>query len=68
MKNYSTSEVAEILGKSRQYVWIQIISKNLLAEKIGNYYSISEANLYDFINSHNNQLINDNNLEAKKES
>jgi hypothetical protein len=68
MKNYSTSEVAEILGKSRQYVWIQIISKNLLAEKIGNYYSISEANLYDFIDSHNNQLINDNNLEAKKES
>ena len=57
MKNYSTTEVATILGKSRQFIWLQIISNNLKAEKVGNYYSIKESDLNDFIENFNNGSI-----------
>ena len=67
MKNHSTSEVATILGKSRQYVWLQIISKNLIAEKVGNYYVIKDDNLQLFLNNFNDG-ISDYTNERSKES
>ena len=57
MKKYSVTEIAKILGKSRQYVWLQIISKNLKAEKVGNYYSIKESDFKKFFQ-------NDKRMEA----
>ena len=66
MKNYSTTEVATILGKSRQYVWLQIISNNLKAEKVGNYYAISEEDFQLFLNNFNDGISNYNNDRSKE--
>lgn len=45
MKFYSLTETAQILGKSRQWVWILIISGRLKAEKVGKTYIISEESI-----------------------
>ncbi len=58
MKNYSITEIAKILRKSRQYIWLQIISKNLKAEKVGNYYSIKESDYKEFLTNKRSETNN----------
>ena len=65
MRNYSTTEIANILGRSRQFVWLQIISNNLKAEKIGNYYAIKESDFNKFLESYNNKTISYSNGDNK---
>jgi hypothetical protein len=61
MKNFSITEIAKIIGKSRQFVWLQIISNNLKAEKVGNYYAITESDFNAFFESYTNNTISYNN-------
>ena len=65
MKTYSITEIAKIIGKSRQYVWLQIISNNLKAEKVGNYYAIKESDFNAFFESYSNNTISYNNEGMK---
>lgn len=55
MKLLSISEAGKILNKSRQWIWILIISKRLAAQKVGKSYVISEEELNNYTN--NNTII-----------
>lgn len=55
MKYYSISEVAPKLQKSRQWIWILIISGKLNASKVGNQYVISEDDLNKFLSQTTNK-------------
>jgi len=48
-KLYSVLEVADILRKSRQYVWLKIHARKLNAKKVGKFFVISEDDLKQFI-------------------
>jgi len=50
MINFKVSQVADLLGKTRQWVWVLIISKRLKAKKKGRLYFVSEEALNAFIN------------------
>ncbi len=64
MKNYSTTEIATILGRSRQFVWLQIISNNLKAKKVGSFYMVNESDFQTFLdNFNNNERSKENNEE-----
>jgi excisionase family DNA binding protein len=45
MKLYSLTQVAKILGKSKQWLWVLIQSGRLKAEKVGTVYIIEEQSL-----------------------
>ena len=66
MKNYSTTEIANILGKSRQYVWLQIISNNLIAERVGNFYVVKEGDFQEFLDKYNDGISDYNNERSKE--
>ncbi len=50
MINFKVSQVADLLGKTRQWVWVLIISKRLKAKKKGRLYFVSDESLNAFIN------------------
>jgi len=50
MTYYKVSQVADLLGKTRQWVWVLIISKRLKAKKKGRLYFVSEDALNSFLN------------------
>ena len=50
MKNYSLSEVSAKLGKSRQWIWVLIVSGKLTATKVGNQYIIFDEELNNYLN------------------
>ena len=50
MTYYKVSQVADLLGKTRQWVWVLIISKRLKAKKKGRLYFVSEEALNSFLN------------------
>jgi excisionase family DNA binding protein len=49
MKSYSISEIAELLNKSRQWIWALIQMKKIKAVKIGNQYVITDEQLNKFL-------------------
>ncbi len=51
MKHYSVLETAELLNRSRQYVWTKIKVRKLNAKKVGKFFVINEGDLKRFIDS-----------------
>lgn len=47
-KYYSISEVAKMLQKTRQWIWVLIISGRLKAEKVGQQYIVSKEELINY--------------------
>lgn len=62
MKLYSIKEAAEVLGKSRQYIWLLIKMGRIKARQVGEQYVITQSELFryktDEDNSNQNKLLN----------
>ncbi len=61
MKHYSIAEVAKILKKSYQWIWVLVISGRLQAEKVGKTFIISDESLrnYKINNNHKDIKLNE---------
>lgn len=50
MNLLTITQIAQLMGKSRQWVWFLIRTKQLKAEKIGNQYVVAADELDKLIN------------------